>query len=144
MRFGDASPRPTGDGRTLLCRGMTSKGGSASRGSAARENRSRGRSYSVGRKRGEPHGRQHAANACAVTKEETVEVLGKHEGGTRVSVGMLTPKEKRATSVESELREWTSWRVDGGGEIFGQSQERKPVALSRKAVSPERGMSDLR
>jgi len=43
-------------------------------------------------KRGEPHGRQRAANARAVPKEETVEALGKREGGTRVSVGMLIPK----------------------------------------------------
>jgi len=144
MSFGDASPRPTGNGWALLCRGMTSKGGSASRGSAAEEDGSRDTFAFVEWKRGEPHGRQHAANACAVTKEEAVEVLRKHEGGTRVGVGMLTPKEKRSISVERQLREWTSWRVYGGGAIFGQSQERKPVALSRKAGSPERGTSDLR
>jgi len=67
----------------------------------------------AGRKRGEPHGRQRAENARAVPKEKAVEALGKREDGTRVSVGMLTPKGVDVASAAdvpgSGLRsEWTT------------------------------------
>jgi len=78
-------------------------------------------------------------HACAVTKEKAAEVLEKHEGGTRMGVGMLIPKDVSAASAAWSDREWTSRRVDGGGAIFGQSQERKFVRFGSGALSPRKG-----
>lgn len=92
--------------------------------------RSRGRHHT--RARGNvvnPRAGSVLQHARAVTKEKTAEVLGKHGGGTRRRDGSLFPKDVSSASAARIVREWTSRRVDGGGAIFGQSQERKPVAL---------------
>jgi hypothetical protein len=63
-----------------------------------------------------------------VEEEETVEVVGNHEGGTWMGIGFPVPKEAEGSAATrgSTHPGIGLFGLYDGGAIFGQPQERKP------------------
>jgi hypothetical protein len=74
-----------------------------------------------------------------VAEEQAAEVVGNHEGGTRMGTGIPIPKGRRdgAGTFRRVSRETDSTASNDGGEIFGQPQERKP-GFTAGPQGPER------